>query len=353
VVVMSEKDAAQLAVPYARVIENGVDLARFTPRQEVPGRRLLFIGSFRHFPNIVAFRFLVEEVFPLIPDAELTVVAGPDAWLHWRNHTGTLTPQPHPRIHISEFVADVRPRYHAANVVVVPTLESAGTNVKVLEALAMERAVVSTHSGAAGLGLVHGETAWIADTAEELAAGIRKLLGDLVLRLQLSRAGRRHAEQHFDWRAIGAKQRALYHQLLGDPIQVRAATAADLPAIAAIQTASPQVSQWEVRDYLTHDCRLAMLDGRVVGFLVSRATAPGEGEILNMAVEPGSRRRGIARRLLQHALAASPGEWFLEVHESNTAAQEVYKSLGFSPAGRRENYYADTREAAIVMRFLS
>ncbi len=209
VVAMSEKDAHQLAVAHVRVIENGVDLTRFTPSPERPGRRLLFIGSFRHFPNIVAFRFLVEEIFPLIPDAELTVVAGPDAWLHWRNHTGTLAPPPHPNIQIHQFVADVRPLYHDANVVVVPTLESAGTNVKVLEALAMERVVVSTPSGSAGLGLVHGETAWIAEITEELAAGIRYLLDDLALRLHISRAGRLYAERHFDCRSIGARQRAI------------------------------------------------------------------------------------------------------------------------------------------------
>jgi ribosomal protein S18 acetylase RimI-like enzyme len=368
VVVMSEKDAAQLTIAHARVIENGVDLGRFTPRPEIPGRRLLFIGSFRHFPNIVAFRFLVEEIFPLIPDVELTAVAGPDAWLHWRNHTGTLAPPPHPRIHISEFVADVRPLYDETNVVVVPTLESAGTNVKVLEALAMERVVVSTHSGCAGLGLVHGETAWIADTAEELAAGIRKLLDNLAQRLQISRAGRQYAEQHFDWRTIGAKQRSLYYELLGDPIQVRPATAADLAAIAVIQAASPEASNWRAQDYLKHECRLAILNGRAVGFLVVRETAPGECEILNLAVDPAVRRRGIARRLLRDALAAGPsastpeistssadtrGQWFLEVRESNAPAQALYKSLGFSAAGRRENYYVDPREAAIVMRFFS
>ncbi|PYT18457.1 MAG: glycosyl transferase family 1, partial [Acidobacteria bacterium] len=94
------------------------------------------------------------------------------------------------RVRILAFVADVRPLYHEANVVVVPTLESAGTNVKVLEALAMERAVVSTASGCAGLGLEHGVTAWIADTAAELAAGLYTVLGDAGLRMRMARAGR-------------------------------------------------------------------------------------------------------------------------------------------------------------------
>ena len=103
VVVMSEKDRALLGV--GTVIENGVDLARFTPQPETPGSKVLFIGSFRHFPNIVAFRFLTEEILPLVPKVELTVVAGPDAWLHWTHYTGRLRPPGD----ILEFVADVRP----------------------------------------------------------------------------------------------------------------------------------------------------------------------------------------------------------------------------------------------------
>ena len=126
---------------------------------------------------MVAFRFLTEQILPLVPDAELTVVAGPDPWPHWTNLTGLLPPPENPRVRILEFVADVRPLYRETNVVVVTTLESAGTNVKVLEALAMERAVVSTSSGCAGLGLEHGVTAWIADSAEGLAEGIRETAG--------------------------------------------------------------------------------------------------------------------------------------------------------------------------------
>ncbi len=90
---MSERDAALLDRPNVTVIPNGVDLARFRPEIERPGSRLLFIGSFRHFPNIVAYRFLMEQVWPILRarvrrDVELTVVAGPDPLLYWREHTG-------------------------------------------------------------------------------------------------------------------------------------------------------------------------------------------------------------------------------------------------------------------------
>ncbi|MBM3798400.1 MAG: glycosyltransferase family 4 protein, partial [Acidobacteria bacterium] len=78
-VVMAGKDAPLL--DNTVVIPNGVDLERFRPAPEPDSQRVLFVGSFRHFPNVTAFRFLREEVWPLVlhrvPGAELEVVAGP------------------------------------------------------------------------------------------------------------------------------------------------------------------------------------------------------------------------------------------------------------------------------------
>jgi polysaccharide biosynthesis protein PslH len=363
VVTMSEKDRELLGVPQARVVENGVDLARFQPAPDNPGKRLLFIGSFRHFPNVIAFRFLTEEILPLTPDAELTVVAGPDPWPHWRNLTGTLPPTLNRRVRLLEFVADVCPLYRETNVVVVTTLESAGTNVKVLEALAMERAVVSTTSGCAGLGLKHGVTAWIADSAEGLAGGIRTLLADDNLRIKIAQAGGEHVRKYFDWKAIGRKQRALLREKLGDPLLLRPAEAADLDDIVRIQAASPEASQWMPRDYLGFDCTVAVwrankamagvVAGVVAGFLVSRQAAPGEREILNLAVDPSARRKGLALRLVEGELERGEGSWFLEVRDSNAAAIALYEGVGFRRVGLRKDYYTDTHEAGIVMRFLS
>jgi glycosyltransferase involved in cell wall biosynthesis len=217
VVVMSPKDAAMLQrYAAATVIENGVDLARFTPQPEEPGQRLLFIGSFRHFPNITAFRFFTGRVWPLLrdkfPKLTLTVVAGPDHELYWRSFTDTpapTVPGEGTRIRLEGFVADVRPLYTEANLVLVPTTVSAGTNVKVLEAMAMQRAVVSTSSGAAGLGLLHGHSVWIADSAEAFAAGIATLIADPDRRAQIAQAAQQHAKRNFDWQAIGEKQREI------------------------------------------------------------------------------------------------------------------------------------------------
>jgi ribosomal protein S18 acetylase RimI-like enzyme/glycosyltransferase involved in cell wall biosynthesis len=353
VVVMAEKDRALLGTGQERVIENGVDLSRFSPKPERSGGGLLFIGSFRHFPNIEAFRYLTEEILPLAPVVQLTVVAGPDAWIHWGNRTGRLRPAENRRVRILEFVADVRPLYQEANIAVVPTRESAGTNVKVLEAMAMGRAVISTSSGCAGLGAEHGVNIWIADTAADFASGIAKLLDDSALRSKLAAGGRKLVEEKFDWRAIGLKQRALIRDLLGHPMEIRSATHDDLERIAEIQKGSPEASQWEPESYLDHDCRVAVIDRKVQGFIVARAVAPDEREILNVAVEPLMRGRGIGRVLVETMLLSGRGAWFLEVRESNVAAINLYKTLGFLPAGRREGYYQNPVEAGIVMRVFS
>jgi glycosyltransferase involved in cell wall biosynthesis len=214
VVVMSKKDAEMLG-PAVRsaVVENGVDLSRFRPEPERPGERLLFIGSFRHFPNIEAYRYFATQVWPLLrgrfPQMELTVVCGPDHLTYWRSFAGVPEPPSDDRIRLLGFVSDVRPLYVEANLVIVPTTVSAGTNVKVLEAMAMQRAVVSTPSGCAGLGLVHGESVWVAGSVAEFAAGVAALIADPARRAGMAQAAHRHAMQNFDWTAIGEKQRDL------------------------------------------------------------------------------------------------------------------------------------------------
>jgi glycosyltransferase involved in cell wall biosynthesis len=218
-IVMSNKDADLLGADVCTVaIENGVDLARFRPEPETPGERLLFIGSFRHFPNIQAYRFFTEKVWPLLrdkfPHMTLTVVCGADHLAYWRAFADSPEPAADPRIRLLGFIADVRPLYVEANLVIVPTTVSAGTNVKVLEAMAMQRAVVSTTSGCAGLGLLHGHSVWVGDTPEAFAAGIATLNADPERRAQIARAAYDHALRNFDWQAIGEKQRELIRTLI-------------------------------------------------------------------------------------------------------------------------------------------
>ncbi len=134
---------------------------------------------------------------------------------------------------------------------------------------------------------------------------------------------------------------------------IRRGEPSDLDAICAIQTASPEAAQWPPSDYLQYDLRVAASDRRVVGFLVTRTPAPGESEILNLAIAPEHRRQGVARTLIQAWMQGIAGDIFLEVRASNLTAQKFYKSLGFQEFVARPEYYACPLETGIVMKFHS
>jgi ribosomal-protein-alanine N-acetyltransferase len=134
---------------------------------------------------------------------------------------------------------------------------------------------------------------------------------------------------------------------------VRRGEFADLDAVREIQDLSPEAAHWRVEDYLEQDFRVAVHDGRIAGFLVARRLAPDEAELLNLAVEPEFRRTGVAISLLDALISDYRGTVFLEVRESNSAARKLYKRLGFQEVARRQEYYKEPLETAIVMKFHS
>ena len=118
----------------------------------------------------------------------LTVVCGPDHLTYWRAFTDSPEPAPDPRIRMLGFVADVRPLYAEANLVMVPTTVSAGTNVKVLEAMAMQRAVVSTDFRLRRSRPTMDTASGSAIRPEAFAAGVATLLADPSRRAQIAHA---------------------------------------------------------------------------------------------------------------------------------------------------------------------
>jgi [ribosomal protein S18]-alanine N-acetyltransferase len=132
-------------------------------------------------------------------------------------------------------------------------------------------------------------------------------------------------------------------------VTVRPAREEDRAAIAELQRASPEASQWDPEGF---DVTVAEVAGRVVGFLVTRTIAD-EVEILNLAVNPANRRSGVARALLQPLLETGPVSVFLEVRESNKAARGLYQALRFEEVSRRRGYYESPCEDGIVMKFHS
>ena len=132
-----------------------------------------------------------------------------------------------------------------------------------------------------------------------------------------------------------------------ESMYIRAGDSSDLPSIRAIQDLSPGAAQWTPGGY---NCLVAEADGVVVGFLVWHATAWDEAEVLNLAVLPELRRRGIALELLRNL---SSKVVLLEVRESNQAARSLYRAAGFQECGTRPKYYYHPSESAIVMRLQS
>jgi ribosomal-protein-alanine N-acetyltransferase len=136
---------------------------------------------------------------------------------------------------------------------------------------------------------------------------------------------------------------------------LRSATADDIPVLLEIEEESFSNQAWDARNFLRYDCTVAVVEGRIAGFLVARQTfagaagSPPEREILNLAVASPFRRLGIATALLQRELEFEATH-FLEVRESNVAARTLYRKLGFVEIGTRREYYNDPIEKAIVMR---
>jgi ribosomal-protein-alanine acetyltransferase len=232
--------------------------------------------------------------------------------------------------------------YEDANVVVGPALE----------AMAIGRAIVATHGMPESMGLRHGVSAWIAkDAGAGLAGGIVTLLGDADLRRRLSRAARRLAEERFDWKCIGVIERALLREIVERPPTIRSARKGDVPELDRIQRLAPEAVLWEPSGYLSYDCRVAELRGRITGFVVCRKLSDDEAEVLSLVVDPEVRRRGVGSLLMRHVLDHRVGAtWYLEVRASNQPARKLYRKLGFEDISLRPAYYQDTGEAAVVMR---
>jgi ribosomal-protein-alanine N-acetyltransferase len=128
---------------------------------------------------------------------------------------------------------------------------------------------------------------------------------------------------------------------------IRRAEAPDFDAIERIQAASPQAAQGDWRGY---PALVFVEDNAVRAFLTWLDLPQGEVEILNIAVDPLYRRRGMARSLVLELIGTRKGPVYLELRESNAAACKLYQMLGFLCVGRRPEYYREPAEAAVVMK---
>jgi polysaccharide biosynthesis protein PslH len=187
------------------VIPNGVDTAalRPTPAPDVPA--LLFTGTMSYPPNAEAIVWLLREIWPRVRDAvplARLLVVGRDVPDDARRAADS-------RVEIAGWVSDMAPWFARASIVLVPILSGGGTRLKVLDGLASGRPVVSTTIGAEGIEIRDGEHALIADDADVFADAVIRLLEQPELAARVGAAGRRLAEESYDWRAIGDRLEGL------------------------------------------------------------------------------------------------------------------------------------------------
>lgn len=137
---------------------------------------------------------------------------------------------------------------------------------------------------------------------------------------------------------------------------IRPMTAADVPSVAALEKLcfSDPWSVSSIASELDNPLSLWLVweeDGVAAAYLGVQRVPP-QADVMNVAVSPALRRRGIARALFAELERRLPeiDELFLEVRASNSGAIALYRTLGFEQVGRRPNYYLDPREDALILR---
>lgn len=198
----------------ADVIANGVDVEYFrsTEAATVPGN-LIMASGMNWFPNRDAVLFMCADVWPLLsarmPDLTWTVV-------------GASPPQQvvdlaarDARVVVTGFVDDVRPYLSRAEIYLCPMRDGGGTRVKILDALAMSKPIVSTTMGCEGIDVTPGVDVLIADTPDAFVSQIARLRADSSLRAAMSAAARKLAVDRYSWPVIGHTLGAIYHRLTG------------------------------------------------------------------------------------------------------------------------------------------
>ncbi|HEX4215203.1 MAG TPA: glycosyltransferase [Candidatus Dormibacteraeota bacterium] len=193
------------------VVPNGVDLDFFRPT-EIPetSNDILFTGIQSYRPNHDAAMHFAREVLPLVrrevPGARFRIAG--------QRPSEELQRLAGPHIDVTGWVEDMRPNFEQAAVVVAPLRMGGGTRLKILEALASGRPVVSTPIGCEGLAVRDGQHLLVAEEPELFARQVVRLLRDRRLARQLAATGRRLVELEYGWAAITDRLRDFHGEVL-------------------------------------------------------------------------------------------------------------------------------------------
>ena len=216
-VVVSARDAQRLrsTVSHAKieVVPNGVDTTHFVPQRDVPvvPGRVVFVGSTNAPANRDAVEYLLRDVWPSIrharPEATLQLIGR-------SSESARARYAAEPGVAVLGHLNDIRHHVAQACCVVAPLRIGGGTRVKILDAWAMGKAVVSTAIGCEGLEASDGENLLVRDDPEAFADAVLRVLDDPTIRLGLESHARRTAEQVYSWDVIGPAMRAKYWAII-------------------------------------------------------------------------------------------------------------------------------------------
>jgi polysaccharide biosynthesis protein PslH len=179
----------------AQVVENGVDLVRFAPAAvepvDAPHPMIVFTGQMDYAPNVEAVTGFVRDVLPSLPEATFAIVG--------RAPTAAVRALAAPNVIVTGEVADTRPWLAAADVVVAPLTLARGIQNKVLEAMAMGKAVVASPAAAEGIDAEAGRELIVAETPAMQAAAIGALLTDPLHARAVGTAARDRVMARYSW----------------------------------------------------------------------------------------------------------------------------------------------------------
>jgi len=191
---------ASLRAP-VHVVRTGVDTSYFTPSRDQPsGAHLVFTGSMDWLPNQDAMTYFCRDILPRIREAEpgVTVsIIGRAPTPAVRQLAGE-----YPGIDVTGRVDDVRPHVWRGDVYVVPLRIGGGTRLKIFEAMAMGKAIVSTTVGAEGLPVTPGADIEIADDPARFADAVVRLIRDGDARKALEARARQLVVERYDWSRV-------------------------------------------------------------------------------------------------------------------------------------------------------
>jgi len=211
---LPDEVALRQVAPHApiTVVPNGVDLEMYGQfnGQPIPFD-IIFSGKMDFRPNIDAVLWFTQQVWPLIiaqrPQTTFAIVGQ-------RPHARLDSLRQQPNITITGFVEDVRPYIAGATVYVAPLRVGGGTRLKLMEAMAMSKAIVSTTVGAEGFPVVNGQELILADDPATFATAVLELLANPARRAALGQQGYEFAQSRYSWSGLVPQLEQVYTQLI-------------------------------------------------------------------------------------------------------------------------------------------